>query len=122
MPILSRTHDAINAAVEKARGQKWLGSGLQSSVVLQVESPQALEVLQKFADDLDVIFVVSSVEINGQVDADKVEWIVEKDFEYGTVFALPPKQAKCPRCWRYVAPVEDKLCGRCYAIVGEDVD
>jgi isoleucyl-tRNA synthetase len=117
------THDAIKVAAEEARGNKWLGSMLQSSVVLKVENQEALEVLQKYADELDAIFVVSSVDINGDVGGDDAEgWKVVKEFEYGTVVALPPKQAKCPRCWRYVAPVEDALCGRCDALVGEGVD
>lgn len=121
IPVISRTHAAIKAAAEEARVNKWLGSALQSSVVLKVENPKALGVLQKFAEELDAIFVVSSVDINGEVD-DAAEWKVIKEFEYGTVIALPPKQTKCPRCWRYVAPKEDALCGRCDAIVGEDVD
>lgn len=37
--------------------------------------------------------------------------------QVGTVLVLPPEQAKCPRCWRYVAPAEDELCGRCEDVV-----
>ncbi|KAK4454577.1 isoleucine--tRNA ligase [Podospora aff. communis PSN243] len=121
VPIIRSTHDAIKAAAEEARGNKWLGSMLQSSVVLKVENPAAFEVLHKYKDELDAIFVVSSVEINVEVPGD-VEWKVVKEFEFGTAVALPPRQCKCPRCWRYVAESEDKLCGRCESVVGEGVD
>jgi len=34
-----------------------------------------------------------------------------------TAWVLPPKDKKCPRCWRYVAPKEDELCGRCEEVI-----
>lgn len=124
MPVLMSTHAAIKSALEKARGNKWLGSSLQCSVVLQVENSEALEVLQKYADELETMFVVSSVEFSeaAEVGPGDAPWSVLEEFSHGKVLVLPPKQAKCSRCWRYVAPVEDSLCQRCEEVVGEGVD
>jgi isoleucyl-tRNA synthetase len=123
LPVLMRTHAAIKAAMETAREQKHVGSSLQASVTLVVEKEAALEVLHKNEDELADIFVVSSLDINGSVEEDSTDkWSVVKSFEYGTVVVGPPTKAKCPRCWRYVAPAEDALCGRCDSLVGEAVD
>lgn len=124
LPVLMRTHAAIKAAMETAREQKHVGSSLQASVTLVVEKEAALEVLRKYEDELADIFVVSSLDINGSVVEDNMDdkWSVVKPFDYGTVVVGPPTKAKCPRCWRYVAPAEDALCGRCDALVGEAVD
>lgn len=125
MPALMRTHAAIKAASELARADKVLGSSLQCSVVLEAPAGSAaLAALERYRDELEAMFVVSSVELNGAVAADAA-WKYSGEFEVDgvgcRVWVLPPKQAKCPRCWRYVAPAEDALCGRCEEVVGDGV-
>ncbi|KAL2015834.1 hypothetical protein VTK56DRAFT_4702 [Thermocarpiscus australiensis] len=128
VPVLMRTHAAVKAALELARADKVLGSSLQCSVVLEVPPEgNALDVLTDYEDELEAMFVVSSVEVN----ADGFGTVVDAEWRYSERFdldgaacrawVLPPKQAKCPRCWRYVAPAEDALCARCEEVVGEAV-
>ena len=128
-------HAAIKAASERARSDKVLGSSLQCSVVLvlrpaaatsSASSPDAGAVLRRYADELDGLFVVSSVEVDVQPPSDAA-WSYDQEIilgdeasgksVLGTAYVLPPRQAKCPRCWRYVAPAEDVLCGRCEDLV-----
>jgi isoleucyl-tRNA synthetase len=111
---------AISTALEEARGQKLIGSSLQSSVVLSIPSGNPLSTFQNYLNELEAIFVVSSIELGdgkGVVEDRKPEWHFMAEFEVGgqkaEAWVLPPKDHKCPRCWRYVAPVEDELCGRC---------
>lgn len=124
VPVLMRTHAAIKAASELARADKVLGSSLQCRVVLQVPAGSAvLEALARYREELEAMFVVSEVALNGEVPA--AEWKYCEEFELDgarcKAWVLPPTQAKCPRCWRYVAPKEDELCGRCEDVVGEGV-
>ncbi|KAI0895707.1 isoleucyl-tRNA synthetase [Annulohypoxylon nitens] len=116
IPFLMSIHAAIKAALEVGRRDKVLGSSLQSSVIIEIADSTTQEVLEKYADELETMFVVSSVKINSPLPAD-AEWSYVEEFEVngakGKVVALPPIQAKCPRCWRYVAPKEDTLCQRC---------
>ncbi|KAI1378841.1 isoleucyl-tRNA synthetase [Hypoxylon crocopeplum] len=121
IPVLMSVHAAIKSGLEAARGDKALGSSLQSSVILDVPDVPTQEVLHKYADELEGMFVVSCVEINA-TPPETSEWSYSRDFEIngakgGTAVILPPKQAKCPRCWRYVAPEEDHLCRRCEDVV-----
>ncbi len=121
MPVLMRVHAAIKAASELARAEKVLGSSLQCKVVLEVPQGRALEVLERCGRaELEAMFVVSCVELNGAVE--DAEWKYCEEFELDGVsckaWVLPPAQAKCPRCWRYVAPTEEELCGRCEEAVG----
>ncbi len=113
LPWLLNASAAIKIAQEQARAEKIIGSSLESSVILEVPS-EAAEVFQRYADELESIFVVSSVEMNGQKEGD---WTYSSTFDApggkATAWVLPPKDKKCPRCWRYVAPKEDELCGRC---------
>ncbi|KAI0837662.1 isoleucyl-tRNA synthetase [Hypoxylon sp. FL0890] len=125
IPVLMSVHAAIKSGLETARGDKVLGSSLQSSVILDVADSPTREVLQTYAAELEGMFVVSSVEINAELPVDP-EWRYTREFEIngvkGTAVVLPPKQAKCPRCWRYVAPEEDKLCHRCEDVVAGHSD
>ncbi|KAI1129212.1 tRNA synthetases class I-domain-containing protein [Nemania abortiva] len=133
IPILMAVHNAIKPALEQARGAGHIGSSLQSTVEIHV--PEAanggrgaiLNVLEKHADELANMFVVSAVRINKSYDANlsdsAADFVYLQDFEVRGVKAYvevrPPEHAKCPRCWRYVAPQEDTLCTRCEEVVKE---
>ncbi|TAQ84326.1 hypothetical protein B7494_g7358 [Chlorociboria aeruginascens] len=117
VPWLLNANSAVKSAQEAARTQKIIGSSLESSVVLSLPV-EARQVFDKYADELDSIFVVSSLEINGLIEG---AWKFSAEFDApggtATAWVLPPKDAKCPRCWRYVAPVENALCKRCEDVV-----
>ncbi|KAK2009337.1 isoleucyl-tRNA synthetase [Colletotrichum eremochloae] len=120
LPVLMSVSGAVKAALEKGRLAKVLGSSLQSSVVVTTEDRAVAGVLGKYGEELEAMFVVSSVETNAEVPSGSA-WRYDEVFEVngakGTVSVLPPKEHKCPRCWRYVAPKEDALCGRCEDVV-----
>lgn len=121
MTVISGVHNAVKATLEQARTDKVLGSSLQCSVTLSVENEQVAKVLERYLDELDTIFVVSSVEVNRPIPEGPA-WSYVQEFEVQNskvgVHILPPKHEKCSRCWRYLAPVEDELCGRCDDVVG----
>ncbi|KAL1872951.1 isoleucine-tRNA ligase [Diaporthe australafricana] len=151
MPVLFAVHAGIKSAAELARRDKKVGSSLQCSVLLQVPDAALADSLGRFGDELESVFVVSSVSVNEPVP-ETVEWKYSVDFEVPvaassngsrtggadvtgasggggveadsplggvscTAWVLPPNAHKCPRCWRYVAPQEDQLCGRCEDVV-----
>ena len=121
---ISAAHDAVKANLEIAREAKALGSSLQCSVIISADG-HITETLSRYLDELAAIFVVSSVEMNQPVPEQNA-WIYTKEFDVdgrkGLVHVLPPKQSKCPRCWRYLAEEEDKLCKRCEGICSAEVD
>lgn len=112
---------AVKATMEQARTDKVMGSSLQCSVHLTVDDSSVSKVLERYLDELEAIFVVSSVELNQAVPESQA-WAYKQEFEVQgakiQVHVLPPKQDKCTRCWRYVAPSEDDLCHRCEEVVG----
>jgi isoleucyl-tRNA synthetase len=113
---------AVKIAQEEARGAKLIGSSLQSSVIIDAPA-EAQALFKSYASDLEDLLVVSSATFGSVSDYAGAEWSFSAEFDApggkGTVLVLPPNAAKCPRCWRYVAPVEDALCGRCADVVGE---
>lgn len=121
LSILSAVHDAVKAGLEQGRESKALGSSLQCSLNISVTDDRLATVLKEYLDELDAMFVVSSVELNTPLSLDNHDWCYSKDFAVdgmqGVVHVLPPKQSKCSRCWRYVAEEEDGLCGRCEDVI-----
>jgi len=128
IPAVMAAHAAIKAASEAARTDKVLGSSLQCSVRLDIPDEAAMRPLRALADELEAMFVVSSVELMGGAAAaapsssppppsEDVAWKYAQEFElHGvrcTAWVLPPTLEKCPRCWRYVATKEESLCQRC---------
>ncbi|CZT00320.1 related to isoleucine--tRNA ligase [Rhynchosporium agropyri] len=131
VPWLLNANAAIKLAQESARAAKHVGSSLESSVVLFVDV-EDMALFQKYADELASMFVVSDVDIQTQIELTKNsddtivsegwweaahEWNFSATFAtpkgFGKALVLPPKKHKCPRCWRFVAPVEEELCRRC---------
>jgi isoleucyl-tRNA synthetase len=137
MPVLFAVHTGIKSATELARRDKKVGSSLQCSVVLQVPDRAVTDALSRI-DELESALVVSHVGINDPLPED-AEWKYSVDFQVPmpgasgggeveagegqqpgltcTAWVLPPRAHKCPRCWRYIAPQEDQLCGRCEDVV-----
>ncbi|KAL0935409.1 isoleucyl-trna synthetase [Colletotrichum truncatum] len=120
LPVLMAVHSAVKSGLEKGRLAKALGSSLQSSVIVSTDDQPVAGVLEKYAHELDAMFVVSSVTTNAEVPVEAA-WRYDEPFEVngvkGTVSVLPPVEHKCSRCWRYLAPKEDSLCGRCDDVV-----
>ncbi|KAI9171684.1 Isoleucine--tRNA ligase [Paramyrothecium foliicola] len=121
LPTLFAVHSAVKAGLEQAREAKALGSSLQSMVSITIEEPETLNIISRYIDELDAMFVVSSVELNKPVSGEAAFCYVE-EFEAlgqkGKVHILPPQEKKCSRCWRYLAEENDGLCGRCEDVVG----
>lgn len=121
LPWLMKANAAIKSSQERARSQKLIGASLESSVYLDLPPPAVL-VFQRYKKELDSIFVVSSVEFGAGPDA---EWKFDTKFDApggtATAWVLPPKNNKCLRCWRYLAPTPDKLCSRCEQLVTDDL-
>ena len=114
LPWILKANAAVKAAQEEARASKLIGGSLESSLILLLPSEKAPELFQGYKDELENIFGVSSVEINGEVEG---AWKFSAEFDTpggkGVAWIVPARDAKCPRCWRYKAPAEDQLCARC---------
>lgn len=122
LPALGAVHEAVKAGLEEAREAKVLGSSLQCSVMVTTEDSELAAMLGYYLDELDAMYVVSHVELNGPIPQ-APSWCYTKQFEWqgaakGTVHVLPPRQQKCSRCWRYAAEEEEGLCVRCRGVVG----
>ncbi|KAI2471300.1 isoleucyl-tRNA synthetase [Annulohypoxylon bovei var. microspora] len=122
IPVLMSVNAAIKLGLETARRDKVVGSSIQSSVIIRIADSATREVLERHTDELEAMFVVSSVQINSR-PPDNPRWCYLSPFEVGGIegsaTVLPPTQPKCPRCWRCVAPEEDKLCQRCEDVVSD---
>ena len=135
MPVIMAVNEAVKAALEQARREKIIGSSLQSRVIISLDPPKdgqqatgassrVLEALRWFEDELADAFVVSDCEVDVPVPQDQAFHFsrqVAVGGETATVHVLPPMACKCPRCWRYLAPVEEQLCTRCEGVVESHV-
>lgn len=135
IPPLMRALAAVRNGQEAARNDKKMGDSLQSYVSLEVvptlvaKNP-ALELLKRYHEDLESLFVVSHVsilELGNPLELEKARWSYLTDCEIQgqtvRVQVHEPEQAKCNRCWRYKAPLdvpkEEALCRRCAVLVDE---
>ena len=111
---LRSVRDEVLKALEEARNQKLIGTGLEAQVAITASDP-VYSLLNGYAQQLRYLFIVSAVSLqqgsgNGtggvHVDVKKADG------------------AKCERCWNYSTHVgEDKnyptVCERCSAVLKE---
>jgi isoleucyl-tRNA synthetase len=112
--MLRSVRDQVLKALEEARNNKLIGTGLEAQVAITASDPM-YSLLQRYAGQLRFLFIVSHVTLaqgagNGTSGV-KVE--VKK-----------ADGAKCERCWNYSTHVgEDKdyptVCERCSAVLKE---
>jgi isoleucyl-tRNA synthetase len=109
---LRSVRDEVLKALEAARNEKLIGTGLEAQVAITASDP-LYSLLQRYGDQLRYLFIVSQVSLvqgsgNGTSGV-KVE--VKK-----------ADGSKCERCWNYSTRVgEDKhyptVCERCSAVL-----
>jgi isoleucyl-tRNA synthetase len=110
---LVAVRDRVLAEIEPLRKNKQIGSSLQAKVVLTADGPQ-LELLERHARHLPMLFIVSDVELRKSNGEGTLTVAIERA---GGV--------KCERCWRYVPAVSTDpslagLCDRCQDALPKD--
>jgi isoleucyl-tRNA synthetase len=107
--------DEVLQALEEARNNKLIGTGLEAQVTITAADP-VYSLLERYADQLRYVFIVSAVTLvqaSGNGGSNSVH--VEVKHADGL---------KCERCWNYSTHVgEDKnyptVCERCNAVLKE---
>jgi isoleucyl-tRNA synthetase len=107
--------EEVFRALETARKDKVIGSGLQAKVAVSAPA-ESYGLLQKYRETLRYLFIVSQVELqqlsgHGNGSGLKVE-------------VLPADGSKCERCWNYSTQVGvdaeyPTVCERCSAALHE---
>ena len=103
--------DDVNRALEAARQGKAIGNSLGARVALRAGGATAA-LLERYRDDLPMLFIVSQVALDSSGDEDLL-----------SIDVVRAEGHKCARCWRTVEtvssdPATDGLCDRCISAVG----
>jgi isoleucyl-tRNA synthetase len=111
---LRSVRDEVLKALEEARNNKLIGTGLEAQVAITAADP-AYGLLQRHADQLRYLFIVSAVALTQSAGNGTGGLHVEVTKAEGL---------KCERCWNYSPRVgEDKtyptVCERCSAVLKE---
>ncbi|MFC0180762.1 isoleucine--tRNA ligase [Thorsellia kenyensis] len=102
----------VNKALEQARNDKIIGSGLESEVHLYADL-QTTALLSKLEDELRFVLLTSSANLHKLEEApnDAIESEHNSGFKIKVIKA---NGEKCPRCWHYAKlNSETLLCQRC---------
>jgi isoleucyl-tRNA synthetase len=108
---LIRVRNVVNAALEAKRQDKTIGTSLGARVAVRT-SGETATLLERYRDDLPMLFIVSDVALeSGPGGDDTLEVGVER-----------AEGQKCARCWRVVpqvssSPGTEGLCDRCLAAI-----
>jgi isoleucyl-tRNA synthetase len=111
---LRSVRDEVLKALEEARNNKLIGTGLEAQVAITAADPTH-SLLQRYADQLRYLFIVSAV-------------TVKQGAANGTggvhVEVMKADGVKCDRCWNYSTHVGDDktyptVCERCSAALRE---
>jgi len=113
--VLRAVRDDVLKALEIARQEKLIGSGLEAVVTIQAPE-ERYRLLERYQNDLRFLFIVSGVELKAAPEGNAeapVNVIVSK---------APGK--KCERCWNYSVRVGESqryptVCERCLEALAE---
>ena len=113
--------EQVLAEIEPLRKNKQIGSSLQAKVILSA-TPGELAVLERYARQLPMLFIVSEVDIR-PAPSD----VVAHTEALPRVTIERAGGVKCDRCWRYVPSVSADpawagLCERCQGALAEPVN
>jgi isoleucyl-tRNA synthetase len=109
---LLAVREEVLAEIEPLRKGKQIGSSLQARVVLTATAAE-LPLLERYAKELPMLFIVSDVEVRPAPDAGEAPEAARPRIAIERAGGM-----KCERCWRYVDRVSSEaawagLCARC---------
>ena len=113
--VLRTVRDEVLKALEEARNNKLIGTGLEAQVALTAAEP-AYSVLARHSAQLRYLFIVSAVTLEKAVSENGASGL--------SVMVSKADGRKCDRCWNYSVHVgEDAayptVCERCSAVLRE---
>jgi isoleucyl-tRNA synthetase len=117
---LAAVREQVLAEIEPLRKNKQIGSSLQAKVVISATKAE-LPLLEQYAKQLPMLFIVSEVEVRPAPDD------VEAHGEARPRVTIERAGGvKCERCWRYVPSVSTDpdlagLCERCQDAIAETI-
>jgi isoleucyl-tRNA synthetase len=117
---LAAVREQVLAEIEPLRKNKQIGSSLQARVVISATKAE-LPLLEQYAKQLPMLFIVSEVEVRPAPDD------VEAHAEAKPRVTIERAGGvKCERCWRYVPKVSTDpdlagLCDRCQDAIAEAI-
>jgi isoleucyl-tRNA synthetase len=118
---LFQVRRVVQAALEKTRRDKVIGSSLEAKVILQATEPN-FTLVKRYLVDLPALFIVSCVEV------ERIAGVDGKDHELShaslglVIHIVKAEGAKCGRCWNIrndvgAEPQHPTLCSRCVEAV-----
>ncbi|RCK62213.1 Isoleucine--tRNA ligase, mitochondrial [Candida viswanathii] len=106
--------DEVFRIVERLKEQKVFKNKLELEILLSAKDDtriyQFLKANESYLDDL---FLVSRVRL---VDSE-LDTSCDVNGEKVSIRVHHSQDCKCPRCWKFTAPAEDALCGKCDEVV-----
>lgn len=108
----------VSKALELARDAKLVGNSLEAKITLAVSGVECRELLEKYADQLATLCIVSQVDlvesVEGGFTSEKVEGLI--------VGVTAAEGDKCDRCWNYSTEIgantsHPTACPRCIAVL-----
>jgi isoleucyl-tRNA synthetase len=117
---LATVRETVLGEIEPLRKNKQIGSSLQAKVVISATKAE-LPLLEQYAKQLPMLFIVSEVEVRPAPDD------VEAHAEAKPRVTIERAGGvKCERCWRYVPKVSTDpdlagLCERCQDAIAETI-
>jgi isoleucyl-tRNA synthetase len=108
---LRSVRDDVLKALDTAREEKVIGSGLEAAVLIQA-APDMEPLLRKYLNDLPAWFIVSQVELKA-ASGEGMQVQVQR-----------ARGDKCERCWKYTTDVGSDenfptVCASCAAVLQE---
>jgi len=115
----------VGKALEITRGDKKIGNSLEAKVIIIPVNEMQAEFLKENKENLADLFIVSQVELAGDIEKYKenTQNTIHQGLETGAkVVVTTATGKKCDRCWKYSETVGlDKehpdLCERCLNVV-----
>lgn len=109
---------SVYKQLEVLRNQEKYKNKLE--IQLSISAPKGSEIeniLFKHKEFLDDYFLVSKATLEASEVSEISKFEVELDGSRVDVLISHSEDHKCPRCWKFIAPVEDELCVKCDGVV-----
>ena len=104
--------EIVTKAIEPVRAEKKIGSSLEASVSIKVNSPEIEAILRTVEGELAGVFITSQACLtnNSEEPQNLLNQYSEGDYE---IYVTSAVGVKCDRCWKFSETLSEGICPAC---------
>lgn len=108
---VTKLREVVTKTIEPIRAEKKIGSSLEASAYVKIDSPNIIKAFKSIENELASIFITSQAYILEGAEPENILNTYEEGIY--KIYVTAAEGEKCDRCWKFSEDLADGICSCC---------